>query len=236
MVKNMEKNGQIKPLSLAEKLPLPKEKPCDITKTEIRTSFRKKRDSLTDVQALEWSKSVNKNLMDWETFQRAESICFYYPVGKEVNLLASARAALSLGKQVYFPKTAGLRMEFYQVSNLSDFKEGNFHVMEPFFSGRQPEGLSHFREEGKLSVDCQTSGLLSASCQTLRLLFLVPGVAFDRGRQRMGYGKGYYDRYLAGFPESIKAGIAYECQIAEHIPTDEGDIPMNYMVTEAEIW
>lgn len=225
-VKNMEKNGQISPFSLGEEAFLSKEKPYGTAKNEIRKSFRGKRDSLTDQQVLEWSRQVNENLAAWETFQRAESICFYYPLGREVNLLSSAQAALALGKQVYFPKTKGMEMEFYRVTNLQDFKEGNFHVMEPFFSGRQPEGLLASGEEGNLSVGCHPSSLL----------MLVPGVVFDREKRRMGYGKGYYDRYLVRLPGAIKAGIAYECQIVAHVPTERQDISMDYMVTEAEIW
>lgn len=223
-VKNMERKRQI---DRGKSGALRTEAEKNLTaKCEIRAMLRQRRDSLTAGEATEHSGAIQKNLAGWEIFQKAERICFYYPLGREVNLLSSAKEMLALGKQVYFPKTDGMEMDFYQVTNLWDFKEGNFHVMEPFFPGRQPEGLLASRKSGNLPVGCQMSSLL----------ILVPGVAFDRKKRRMGYGKGYYDRYLAGLPGAIKAGIAYECQIVAHIPTEEQDISMDYMVTEAEIW
>lgn len=223
-VKNMERRKQI---DWGKSGVLQTESEKNLTaKCEIRAMFRQRRDSLAARESSEWSQAINEKLAGWEIFQKAKTIGFYYPLGREVNLLSSAEEALALGKQVYFPKTDGMEMDFYRVTNLGDFTEGNFHVMEPFFSGRQPEGLLASREGGTLPEGCQPSSLL----------ILVPGVAFDREKRRMGYGKGYYDRYLAGLPGAIKAGIAYECQIAEHIPTEGQDISMDYMVTEDFIW
>ena len=192
-------------------------------KKQIRAGRRKERDSLLDGQARAWSDAVNEHLAGWELFQKARSICFYYPLGKEVDLLSAAGLALALGKEVYFPRTERLRMEFYQVTDLEHFKEGNFHVMEPE-GGRR---LEVFRvQESERDGERPPKGLL----------ILVPGVAFDRQKQRLGYGKGYYDRYLSDIPEAVKAGIAYECQIAERLPAEEQDIPMDYVITEAGIW
>lgn len=200
------------------------------SKNEIRTEYRRERDILLETQARAWAGAVNEHLTGWDLFQKADRICFYYPLGKEVDLLPSASLALSLGKKVYFPRTQGLQMEFYRVTDLTDFREGNFHVMEPVGGSRlEPvaETVSFFQD----SYRQKDGGIFKGS-----LLILVPGVAFDRQKQRLGYGKGYYDGYLAGIPGAVKAGIAYGCQITERIPADRRDIPMDYMITEAGIW
>ena len=169
-----------------------------------------------------WSGRICEQLMQWELFLQAKTIFFYYPLGNEVDLLEAADMAIHLGKQVVFPKTEGDRIQFYQVEDLSEFCEGYFHVMEPV-----SEKL--FVEDAENSADGQP------------MLVLVPGVAFDRQKCRMGYGGGYYDRYLAKLTEGLRAGseppvklgIAYQCQIAEKIPANSTDVPMDYILTEA---
>lgn len=181
------------------------------TKNNIRREFLRKRTQLTARQVEEWSRRICEHLLCREFFGEAETICFYYPLGNEVNLLKAAEKALHMGKQVAFPKTEGDRIRFCPVKNLSDFKEGNFHVMEPVGGGEL--------------VDKP-------------ILILVPGVVFDRRKNRMGYGKGFYDRYLAelGKGETVTLGISYECQLTETIPTEETDIPMDYILTEHGIY
>ena len=143
-------------------------------------------------------------------------------------MLTAAEEALRMGKQVAFPRTEGNQIRFYPVGNLSDFREGRFHVMEPLGTEPLDEAALHAQ---------------------VPLLILVPGVVFDRSRNRMGYGKGFYDRYLAELTamtrekvtndigsQVITIGIAYECQITEMIPTEATDIPMDYILTENGIW
>lgn len=178
-------------------------------KEQIRKEYRIKRDLLTEAETRQWSKEINKHLIHSRFFQEADAICFYYPLDREADLLESASRALTQGKQVFFPKTQSSMINFYQVRNLTDFKIGCFRVMEP---------------ESNILLDIKEP------------LILTPGVAFDRNKNRMGYGKGYYDRYAAGLPGAVKVGIAYECQLAETIPADSNDIPMDYMITEAGIW
>lgn len=122
-------------------------------------------------------------------------------------------------------------MEFYRVTDLEHFQEGAFHVMEPEGSLRlTPE---EWRKEPFFqSGRCRREDGISRT----GVLILAPGVAFDRQKQRLGYGKGYYDRYLTEISGAVTAGIAYGCQIAEKLPAEERDIPMDYMITEAGIW
>lgn len=141
------------------------------------------------------------------SFSEGRSCLFYYPLGKEVSLLAAVTEALAQGKRTAFPKTAGNSMQFYEITDLNDFSEGRFHVMEPFTEGKNP-----VRWEPQLCF--------------------VPGMVFDRAGGRMGYGKGYYDRYFAGNRNVLLAGCAYEFQIADSLVLDAWDIRMDWLVTE----
>lgn len=175
------------------------------TKKQIRLSLKQKRSVLSDLEVRSLSETICDVLQKHLCFQNADKICLYYPLGKEVNLLPLASAALALGKQTAFPRVNGSELEFYQVQTLSEFVQGTFGVMEPVSS----EKIS--AEHG---------------------LVLVPGLAFDTEGGRMGYGKGYYDRYFARYPECCKIGICYEMQLISKVPCDQHDVRMDGVATE----
>lgn len=177
-------------------------------KNKLRAAAKKKRDSLQREEAIRWSDAICKALQEQLFFQEAETVCLYYPLGNEVNLLPLARIAIESGKQAAFPRVNGSSMEFYQVSGIDGFAEGAFHVMEPV-----------------------GGNLISAE----EALILVPGLAFDGQGRRMGYGKGYYDRYFSRHPACQKAGICYEMQKVEEVPCSIYDISMDLVVTEQGI-
>lgn len=177
-------------------------------KAVLREEYRRKRHALTEAQALERSARICRKLLTLPCFLQAETVYFYYPLGKEVSLLPAAEAALDMGKQVGFPKTEGTYIRFYRLKSLQDVTEGRFHVMEP-----------------------AGSELLTEPAP----LILTPGLVFDEKRNRMGYGKGYYDRYGAEFPKAVRIGIAYELQMAERIAVDDHDLPMDAVLTEERL-
>ena len=179
----------------------------DAKKDAFRMAYRKKRDAMPVSLVESLSARICRSILEWEAFQKAEAVFFYYPLGKEVSLLAAVTEALAQGKRTAFPKTAGNSMQFYEITDLNDFAEGRFHVMEPFTEGKNP-----VRWEPQLCF--------------------VPGTVFDRAGGRMGYGKGYYDRYFAGNRNVLLAGCAYEFQIADSLVLDAWDIRMDWLVTE----
>ena len=178
-------------------------------KKPIRQTYRKRRDGLSRKQVQEWSAAMTKLLTASPLFCQAKTILCYYPLGNEANLLIAAQKALNFGKTVGFPKTEGEVIRFYRVRDLDTFREGPFHVMEPV-------SQELLQEEAPL--------------------ILVPGVAFDEKKNRMGYGKGYYDRYGAYAPNAVRIGISYEMQLAKHIPAGPYDIPMDYLLTERRLF
>lgn len=133
----------------------------------------------------------------------------YYPLGSEVSLLPLYEWLLTRQIPLAFPRVSGNAMEFYRVVSMGDFEEGAFHVMEPL-------------------LHCQRAAWD-------RAYTLTPGSVFDRAGNRIGYGKGYYDRYFSAHPMLLRVGIAYERQIEEKIPAERMDVRMHTLVTEAGV-
>lgn len=178
-------------------------------KKRIRAEYLKQRSELPAAQAIRYSEQICRQLETFPPFLQAETIYFYYPMRKEADLLPLAQWAMKQDKTIGFPKTRDSEMNFFCTRSLHEFKEGRFHVMEP-----------------------ESGCMLTADSA----LILTPGVVFDKNKNRMGYGKGYYDRYAKRFPRCMRVGIAYGFQIADTIPADELDVPMDAIVTEAGIW
>ena len=183
-------------------------------KKQIRKQYIDLRNQLSIGQVQIHSQAVCERLMAWEVFLQTDMICFYHPLGNEVNLLAAAEYALQMGKQIGFPRTEGYDIRFYQMKTLENFCMGAFHVMEP------PEAAPP----------------LNLMAEGSPPLILVPGLVFDEKKHRMGDGKGYYDRFLAAIPQAVKAGISFELQVIEEVPVEPTDIVMDFMITEQRIW
>lgn len=185
-----------------------KKKQTEENKCRVRTLAKQERNVLSKAETAGWSREICK-ILEWQPFFRnAGIVYFYYPLGNEADLLPLAQVSLDLGKLAAFPRTEGSGMEFFRVPDLAEFAEGAFHVMEPL---------------SKEQMDCQ------------KPLVFVPGLAFDVHGNRMGYGKGYYDRYFARYPECTKIGVCYGKQIIAEIPCDDYDIPVDAVASEQGI-
>lgn len=145
------------------------------------------------------------------------SILCYYPKGNEVALLPLYER-LSGMYRLYFPVTDTDNIDFYMATGISDehFVPGRFNVMEP-------ESRSKRFDVTSKEVD--------------RTIAIVPGLAFDGdSKGRMGYGKGYYDRYLSGLDGLYKIGVCYDFQIHTDLPQDDEDVPMDMIITNTRTY
>ena len=179
-------------------------------KQQIRSAYKQKRNSMSDKAVTCLSAQIADTVTQWEIYQQAEAVYFYYPLGNEVSLLPVIKDAFYRNKKVAFPKVSGKSMEFYQVFGINELKEGTFHVMEPYITGRQPVYWN-------------------------QALCFVPGVVFDKSGGRFGYGKGFYDRYFSLHTSCHLIGCAYECQVVEKLPLEMWDRHMDALVTETGI-
>ena len=178
-------------------------------KAALRKHFRAVRAAISHEERKEKSLGVCRVL--WEElpeFSTARTILFYYPLPHEIDILPLFDRARKLGIRCAFPRCraeAG-EMDFFYVDDLSELENGRFGIREPKLSAQRVEDFSD-------------------------TLMLVPAMAFDRQGFRLGYGGGYYDRFLAAHPMKT-VGITYELLLAEALPRDEYDKAVDIIATE----
>lgn len=189
------------------------EKKAFTGKQELRNRYLSYRNSLSKGERKEKSARIWEALKKEEVFQKAQAILVYMDYRSEVMTTGLVEELFASGtKRVFAPTVEGMDIQFYEVSSMDDFSEGYQGIREP---GINPEKL-----------------FTNKMAQEMECLILVPGAVFDRERGRMGYGKGFYDRYLAAFPSLHSAALAFECQIARKVPVEAHDIRPDMIITD----
>ena len=143
-------------------------------------------------------------------FRFAEKVLCYHPIRSEANLCTVMEAALAMGKELYLPlvkKGEEGKMSFHRILSFDDLEKGSFGVMEP------SSALPVWKEDGR-----------SAVC-------FIPALAYAKDGYRLGYGKGYYDRFLSAFSGS-KVGVTYSELFLECVPHNRFDCRADLVVTE----
>lgn len=176
-----------------------------VSKDGLRHKVLSERNAMnqSDIQRL--SQAIQKQAIQSSLFQSANSVGAYHAVRSEVRTDLIIAEARKLRKIVCLPRVVGGRISFYEFASDSGLVRGSFGIMEP-----PPDAHP-------ASPD----------------LLVVPGVAFDRNGYRLGYGKGYYDRYLSESPK-VSMGLAYSFQVIDRIPKLRHDKRLTALVTEKE--
>lgn len=182
------------------------------TKREMRKTILAQRDALSKKNREAKSKAILELLTESDLYKEAEQLLSFVSFGSEVDTLGIIRDALQQGKKVYCPRVEGEELIFYRVLESTDLKPGYRGIMEPI------EGLGRWSQEEK--------GLL-----------LLPGTVFDRNKNRIGYGKGFYDRFLEKQGAGLTTmALAFSMQIVEQVPAEAHDCKAQYIVTEDGIF
>ena len=177
-------------------------------KAELRKLLLDRRKQLSTEVRKEKSRKIHKRIVSREDYQKADCIFVYVSMGAEVETKTLIEQAWKDGKLVAVPKTAaGRKMYFLPIRSFAELQKSTFGVYEP--TGDEKEA----RDPQKTD------------------LFLVPVVGFDRNKNRMGYGGGYYDRYFAEHTGIRKIGLAFQIQETS-VPSEETDIPLDEIITE----
>ena len=176
-------------------------------KLKTRLHFLTIRNALSPSEVQYKSKLIAANLFKLKIFRDSDHIAIYHPVHNEVETIQIQEEALKLGKIVYYPRVAGNLITFHRISNITQLIPGAYSIPEPPFSAKVVP-LN--------SID----------------LFIIPGVCFDVTGNRIGFGKGYYDRTLKFTDNNKKIGLAYSFQVVSRIRTDMYDLPVGYIVSE----
>ena len=189
-----------------------------MTKKEIRAEIRGKRRALSTEEWREKSHRIGATLCRLPAYEQADVIFAYLAKEGEVLLDEVILDALGRGKTVAVPKVLGSEMEFYMIEDLSQVEIGCMGIREPL--SRKPVSLPP----------------QSVAMDAAKILMLLPAVAVDEQCHRVGYGGGYYDKYLEKHPALYKLAVAFEFQVYPQVPTEEFDMPLDQIVTEERIW
>lgn len=181
-------------------------------KRSLRQQILARRRALSHEEWHESSLMAQRQLISLEEYSQADCIALYAPVHHETDTSVILEASFGAGKRVLYPAVCGDRMVFRQVQGVSCLSEGCFGILEPC-----PTGSDHLADEPDLIV--------------------VPAVAFDCSGHRIGYGKGYYDRFLQHPGRKAHlVGLCHDFQLIEgEIPAEEHDIRMEILVTDRRI-
>ncbi len=173
----------------------------------LRSYLLEKRDN-TSFDFMEIaSAKMQKKLKKINAFRNAQKIGVYYPIGSEILTQDIIQELFSNGKDVFLPKVIGENIEFRKITDFSSLEKGSFDIMEP-------------------KDDCMTDNNLD--------VVLVPTVGISPIGVRLGYGHGFYDRYLAEH-KTTTISLTLEKQIVKNIPKSEHDIVIDWIVTEDRI-
>lgn len=179
------------------------------SKEEIRKKTLSKRNQLSEKDRVMFSRIIFNKLLESEEYKKADRIAVYYPVGSEVQTFEIIRDALINKKKVGLPRVINDdEIKFYQIMEKSleevEFTKGKYGIMENIDSTVELDPID---------------------------LLIIPGVAFDDECNRIGYGKGYYDRFLAHNDTGYIVGLAFENQIVKYIPNNELDQKVDCIIT-----
>ena len=176
-------------------------------KTEVRRWIREQKKQLTEEEEIKAGIRCSERLFERPEWKKADTILTYISYNHEMPTMFLIERALKEGKTVAAPRVEGKTMEFYSFSSKEELHKSKMGIPEP-----DP----HRRPEGK------------------EILMIMPGVAFDRDKNRIGYGGGFYDRYLALHPEYRKIAIAYDFQIVSELVREEFDQRPDLILTDKE--
>ncbi len=173
-----------------------------------RTAIKEKRYALRESEVQSLSQECVSKVLQFPELLEARTVCIYMPTGNEIDTSAIIQYCLENQKRVAAPRIEGDTMDFYYFQSIVDLKQGAYDIWEP-------TGTERVTDEESVVI--------------------MPGVAFDLDCNRIGYGKGYYDKYLSKHPNMKKIALAYEFQIVGKIKREIHDIRPEMIVTERRV-
>ena len=173
-------------------------------KAALRKHLLEKRDATSAELRETSSEKIHQNLKNISAYTNSQNIACYFPIGSEINTYDIMLDILGQNKNLLLPRIVNDNLQFYIVSNLEKLEKGNFEIMEPKDSCKKAE-----------KIDC----------------VLIPTVGVSKSGVRLGYGKGYYDRFLS-LIDAVKISLTYSKQIVKSIPNDSHDVKIDWIVTE----
>lgn len=170
-------------------------------KQTLRRQIRERKRAMTEAEIVAAGETLGRLFAESALYQNARTIYGYLPYNQEVRTVPMLRRAIREGKRVAVPKVYGDEMKFIYLDDFSQVEKGYAGIPEPI-------------------ADAPIADDPTA-------LVLMPGLAFDREGHRIGYGGGFYDKFLAKEPNHPTLALCYAFQMQEHLETEEFDIPVD---------
>ena len=175
-----------------------------MNKAALRREIREKKRAMTEEDIVSRSIRLGELFAATKAYSEAKTVYGYLPYNQEVRTVPILEQALRDGKRVAVPKVYGDTMRFIYLDDLQQVEKSAMGIPEPIAD--EP-------------VADDTTALV-----------LMPGVAFDRQGHRIGYGGGFYDKFLAAEPTHPTLALCYDFQVMEHLDTEEFDIPVDMVL------
>lgn len=184
------------------------------SKSEFRKAILKLRNELDENTIISNSIKISESFFNNFNIKEFTNILLYSNFGSEVNTSFFYNKLNENKKTIFYPKVINeFQMDFFKVSDLNSFNDGYKNIKEP-------DGNSlNYKDILKKTND----------------LIIIPGSCFSKEGYRIGYGKGFYDRFLANNKNLTKIGICHELQLLDELPYDEYDVQLDYIITEKEL-
>ena len=192
----------------------------EMNKKDLRKERLVRRGALSKQMRYEKSKVIAERVTQLEPFKMSNKVLLYAPIRNEVETEEIYCIAKELQKDIYYPRVIGTEMEFYRMDETTELELSKYGILEP-----KPESTVVYVPDDEDTI-----------------FVVLPGAVFDRDGNRIGYGGGYYDKYLHWLGDQVppkqicKVAVAYECQLVESglIEKEIHDIRMDYVITESE--
>lgn len=194
-------------------------------KSKIRNMMKSQRNQLSKNIGNEYDYSIRTKLLSLNEYKECDMLFSYVSFGSEVDTINIIDKALAANKNVYIPRVEGHNMNFYGIHNLDGLIRSKFGILEP-------DASLHKKHVKYVSLE-EVPEFMNK-----KKLMLLPGLAFDRQGNRIGYGAGYYDKYLGNYGAEgfIKIALAYNFQIIDSIKTNQFDISADIIITPENIY
>ncbi|MCL7747191.1 5-formyltetrahydrofolate cyclo-ligase [Halalkalibacter alkaliphilus] len=181
-----------------------------LTKKDIRNEMSRKLDSISAEKWKNWSKEIADHLVSSSLWKESGVIALTVSRGKEVDTYCLIETAWKQGKKVVVPRAdfKQKRMSFFEITSFNQLEEGPYNLKEP-------------NVESCPSIDPQKIELV-----------IVPGLAFDKNGSRLGFGGGFYDRFLPKIKAQTIA-LALPCQVIPFVPTEPHDCLIDHIISPA---
>lgn len=180
-----------------------------MTKKQIRNHILSIRKAMSDDEVKNKSSIICSNIINNNLLQDITDICLYMPIQNEVDLLLLHAFCRENKINIWLPRIIDAQMDFYKYDLNTPLIEGAYHILEP---------------------DNQIT--LKPSATTL---IIVPGSVFSKAGDRIGYGGGFYDRYISLYPFCRYLAVCYDFQILDTIPCEQFDQKPNIIISEQQI-